>query len=116
MGSLVTPVSKGGRQRSKTAATECRAFLLRSGQKKRSHDMMRGLVVGVSFLCASAWTLPARAQDPEAVAKAACEQAVTKKLGRLYPKTDAIEFGESRMTRFQTRRTACSARVKQGRP
>ncbi len=60
--------------------------------------MKRGLVVGVSFLCASAWMPSARAQDPEAVAKAACEQAVTKKLGRLYPKTDAIEFGESRMT------------------
>lgn len=61
--------------------------------------MMRGLVVGVFFLYASAWIPPAWAQDPEAVAKSVCEQAVTKKLRRLYPKTGAIEFGESRMTR-----------------
>ena len=58
---------------------------------------MRALVVGASLLSAGLWISPASAQNPEAVAKAACEQAVSKKLRRLYSKADTIEFGRSRM-------------------
>ena len=58
---------------------------------------MRALFVAVFLLSAGLWISPAPAQDQEAVAKAACEKAVTKQVRRLYSKADTIEFGRSRM-------------------